>query len=416
MSWYKITLNMAKVLIIDDDLVVSHLISRLLTSKGHQVLTTVDGDEGIRVAAKERPDVAIVDLMMPGKHGFAVMEALRKMPSLSGLHMIACSLKTYPSDVRAAKSAGANVFLPKPIEASELYRMVDELLTRQPVRVRFWGTRGSVPTPGAQTVRYGGNTPCTAIRVGEHILVLDAGTGLRALGVALMQEFGTRPITAHIFVGHTHWDHIQGFPFFTPAYVAGNEFWLYSVRGAGKPLEGVFRGQMADDYFPVLLTDMRAQLNFVELSEPFTIGPMKISYQYLNHPGVAAGCRIEVEGRSIVYIADHEPFWRIHGEEAGKAEDQRILDFARHADLLIREAQYTEEEYPLKKGWGHSTFDDAVNDAAAAEVRQLAIFHHDPMHDDDFLDAEIQRCQEKVAAGSHQFTCFAAREGQTVEI
>jgi phosphoribosyl 1,2-cyclic phosphodiesterase len=286
----------------------------------------------------------------------------------------------------------------------------------QSFRVRFWGTRGSIATPGPRTVRYGGNTSCTEVRCGEHILIFDAGTGIRELGDSLLSEFRTQPIRVHLFIGHTHWDHIQGFPFFVPAYVAGNEISLYSVRGAGKPLEKIFGGQMDSDYFPVVLSDMKARLNFFELNGPVKIGPIQVCHEYLNHPGIAIGFRVGDGRKSLVYLSDHEPFWRMYGQEAGAREDRRIVEFVRGADFFICEAQYSDEEYAGKKGWGHGTFDDAIAIAAQAQVRRLVLFHHDPSHDDDYMDRVHERCLEKIKESGYDFECLVARESQVFEI
>ncbi len=438
---------MAKVLVIDDDLIVRTIVTKRLEADGHQVLTASDGEAGWAAAREKRPDLVILDLMMPKMHGYAVIEAIRRDPALSHVRIIVCSMKGYASDARAALNLGADRYLTKPVPPDQMAAAVKELvqadqhLTKpvppdeapsaegvpagelregQPYplafRVRFWGTRGSVATPGPRTLRYGGNTSCTEVRLGDHILVLDAGTGIRELGDALLSEFKGNPIRAHIFVGHTHWDHIQGFPFFTPAYIPGNEISLYSARGAGKSLQKIFMGQMDSDYFPVLLTDMRSTLKFVELSEPVQIGPITVRFNHLNHPGIAIGFRITAGARVIVYLSDHECFSRMYGEEAGAAEDKRIAEFARGADLLICEAQYTVEEYKLKKGWGHSTFDDAVRLAGETGAKQLAIFHHDPAHDDAFMDRVIDECREKTLKAGYTFKCFAAREGDTIAV
>ncbi len=432
---------MAKVLVVDDDPIVRTILSRRLEAGGHQVLMESDGEAGWAKVREQRPDVVILDLMMPKMHGYAVIEAIRRDPGLAHVRIIVCSMKGYASDARTALNMGADRYLTKPVPPDQMAAAVDELVgadrrltkavppdqesaqaeepadtartvpaTPLAFRVRFWGTRGSVATPGRRTLRYGGNTSCTEVRHGDHILLLDAGTGIRELGDALLSEFQGKPIRAHIFVGHTHWDHIQGFPFFTPAYIPGNEFSLYSARGAGKSLQKIFMGQMDSDYFPVLLTDMRSTLRFIELSDPVQIGPITVRFDHLNHPGIAIGFRISAGERTIVYLSDHERFSRMYGEAAGAAEDGRITEFARGADLLICEAQYTEEEYKYKKGWGHSTFDDAIRLAAECGAKRLAIFHHDPDHDDAFLDGV------KTKAAAQHSGAIVAAEGLTLRI
>ncbi|OGR95769.1 MAG: hypothetical protein A2016_08730 [Elusimicrobia bacterium GWF2_62_30] len=286
-----------------------------------------------------------------------------------------------------------------------------------PLYVRFWGTRGSCPAPGAATARYGGNTACTEVRVGDMPLILDCGSGMRDLGNALVKEFGERPINGHIFVGHTHWDHIQGFPFFAPLYNPRNSFTLYSVHGAHGTLESVFRGSMASDYFPIPLASLASRLRFVEMSGPVDLGAAKVSFTHLNHPGICIGFRIDSQGRAVTYLSDHESFTRLNGEsDTSGRNEARISEFARGSDLLIREAQYTEEEYSRRKGWGHSTFDDAVAGALSTGARRLAVFHHDPDHNDEMMDAHVKYCRDLASRGGGTLDCFAARDGLRIDL
>src|SRR6185436_19430077 len=177
------------------------------------------------------------------------------------------------------------------------------------MRVTFWGTRGSIATPGAGTTTYGGNTSCIEVRCGSDILIFDAGTGIRPLGLALAKEFAGRPLTLHLFISHTHWDHIQGFPFFTPAYLPTTTINIYGSGGQGRPLERVLRGQMDADYFPVALGDMSSTLNVHEFKgKPFQVGDVTISAAYLNHPGMTLGYRVSHQGKSVVYATDNEPY------------------------------------------------------------------------------------------------------------
>ena len=275
------------------------------------------------------------------------------------------------------------------------------------LRVRFWGTRGSIPVPGEQTVRFGGNTSCVEIRAGEEILILDAGTGIRSLGQALMGESSSRSIRAHLVVGHTHWDHIQGFPFFEPAYMRGNEFLIYS---AGKSLKAALDCQFQPAYFPVLLSELKATLRFLELPDPLRIGPVTLSHTQLNHPDGSVGFRVSAFGKSVVYMSDHEAFAPESPVQA--AESRRIEEFARGADLLIGDAQYTDEEYKSRRGWGHSTFANALDLALRAGVGQLAFFHHEPARSDEQLDRIIDEAQSRAGT----VVCFGAREGLEVII
>jgi CheY-like chemotaxis protein/phosphoribosyl 1,2-cyclic phosphodiesterase len=291
--------------------------------------------------------------------------------------------------------------------------------------VRFWGTRGSIATPGPTTLRYGGNTSCVeVITATEEHFILDCGTGLRLLGLDMMKR--AKPIRATILLGHTHWDHIQGFPFFVPGFQASNEFTICAPQGIGRSLANVLSGQMEYTYFPVELDQLPARFQFRELGEgTFQFGSAKVVTQFINHPAPALAYRIEADGVIIAYMCDHEPFgeklWR-EGTPRGVPEsilhegDRRHASFMKHADLVIHDSQYTPEEYPSRKNWGHSTYAYAVELAAMSDVHRLLLTHHDPTHDDDFLD-EIQRAARALARNRNfMMQVMCAYEGMEIRV
>jgi CheY-like chemotaxis protein/phosphoribosyl 1,2-cyclic phosphodiesterase len=274
------------------------------------------------------------------------------------------------------------------------------------MRLRFWGTRGSIATPGPATNHFGGNTSCVELTTANgDILILDCGTGAHPLAAQLMAQ-GKQAINANILLGHMHWDHIQGFPFFSPAFVKGNSAAIYGPEGSSGSLHHVLAGQMEFTYFPVELNQLPAAITYHDLTEGvYTIGGARVATQFLNHPAMTLGYRIEADGVAMVYLVDHEPFsdelWRA-GAEPGRIEsilhdgDRRHAKFMADADLVIHDAQYTPEEYVSKKTWGHSAYDYVVQMAATAGVRRLALTHHDPSHNDDFV-AEIERKARNLA-------------------
>jgi len=274
------------------------------------------------------------------------------------------------------------------------------------MRVRFWGTRGSIATPGPGTNHFGGNTSCVELTTGNgDLLIFDCGTGARQLAAELMAQ-GKKAVNPNILLGHTHWDHIQGFPFFTPAFIKGNAIAIYGPEGSRGPLHDVLAGQMEFTYFPIDLNQLPAAITYHDLTEGiYTIGGARVVTQFLNHPAMTVGYRVEADGVAMAYLVDHEPFsdelWRA-GEAQGRIEsilhegDRRHAKFMADADLVIHDAQYTPEEYASKKTWGHSPYDYVVQIAAAAGVRRLALTHHDPSHNDDSI-AEIERKARSVA-------------------
>ena len=293
------------------------------------------------------------------------------------------------------------------------------------MRVKFWGVRGSIPAPGPETSRYGGNTSCVEVNVEDEILVFDSGTGIRKLGLDLLKR-GKKPIVASIFISHTHWDHIQGFPFFVPAYLPTTTVHVYGSTGQGRPLEKLLRGQMDADYFPVALGDLSSDIRVHEFrGREFRVGDATVSAFYLNHPGMTLGYRVVHEGRTLVYATDHEPysFTLEHiglraeaGRDYGKKLDDEFVRFVTSADLYIGEAQYTEEEYPSKIGWGHSSVRSTVEVALKANVKALALFHHDPMHADDTVAGMVADAEKVIAERHSSLRCFGATEGETLEI
>jgi phosphoribosyl 1,2-cyclic phosphodiesterase len=281
------------------------------------------------------------------------------------------------------------------------------------MQITFWGVRGSIPTPGPNTVGVGGNTSCVEVRAGKAILIFDGGTGLRMLGKKLLKEM---PITAHMFFSHVHWDHIQGFPFFEPAFVSGNFFHLYGGNNVSRTLGETLAGQMDHPNFPVSLTAMGAQMAFRDLTEGEVVnvedgagGHVAVTNARGNHPQGVYAFRVEHAGKVVVYATDTEHY-------EGHMDD-KLLALAKNADLFIYDSQYTPEEYAgtagtggSKKGWGHSTFEEGVRIVTAAGVRKFVLFHHDPGQNDA---AVLEK--EKRARALFPNT-VAAHEGLSIEV
>ena len=253
------------------------------------------------------------------------------------------------------------------------------------------------------------------IRVNDGtVIILDCGTGIRELGMELLKEGIHR---FHLLIGHTHWDHIHGFPFFTPASLAQNEVNIFAPVGFQRSLEDALSGQMQYSYFPVKLKDLSSRIHFTELEEGlFRIGDVLVETQYLNHTAPTIAYRISHGGSTVAYVTDHEPYWNDPGSRFQHPGDQRHVDFLKGADLVIHDAQYSEEEYGTKLGWGHSTIDYATDVAIAARARKLALFHHDPIHDDETIFSFEKHASSRAAAAGSSLQVFAAAEGMVVEL
>ena len=312
------------------------------------------------------------------------------------------------------------------------------------MKVRFWGVRGSIPTPGPDTVKYGGNTTSIEVRLNDgRVIIIDAGSGIRALGNKLvMEDMKKGPLSIDLFISHTHWDHINGFPFFTPIFIPKNRIRVRGPVNIGdESLEKIFALQMSYNYFPLRADELAASITYETLKETsFNIyDDVKVTTKILNHPIIDFGYRIEADGAAFVTAYDHEPFRnlfdgnpgdedydetaKIEGEKAASLNNRRILGFIQGADLLVHDAQYTNREYlgsqkaGSKKGWGHSPMEYVLKTGILAGVKRLALAHHEPVRKDSELDT-IERALKRRAARvkSHGIDAFFAREGLEIEL
>jgi phosphoribosyl 1,2-cyclic phosphodiesterase len=300
--------------------------------------------------------------------------------------------------------------------------------------VRFWGVRGSIPCPGPATVKFGGNTSCLEIRADEKLVVIDFGTGIKPFGDWLMaNDFKKGPINADIFITHTHWDHMMGFPMFTPLFIPTSKLRIRGpVSYEDETLESIISAQLSYRYWPVRASELSAQIEYDQIKETsIDLGDgLWVTTKYLNHPILCLGYRFEYKGKSIVTAYDNEPFRNLfptdpddpsydeeaakEGELVAKEENEKLLRFFLGADVLVHDAQYTEKEYGGHLGWGHTSYERAINSAHKARVKKLVLFHHDPNRGDD----ELQRLEDEYKAkvrGKSPLEIMMAREGMTVE-
>ena len=289
------------------------------------------------------------------------------------------------------------------------------------LRVQFWGTRGSIPSPGAKTVRYGGNTPCVEVRTPEGwLIILDAGTGMRELGRSLLNRANGSPIKGDIFLTHAHWDHIQGIPFFGPIFQRGNHFTIWGSHSLEANIDRVVRDQMNPVVFPVTFEELDATIDFCGISEGKTeVRPgFEVSAFPVRHPGGALGYRFQGtsnDAGAMVYVSDNEL------GSGGKYETpvgwrSKLVDWVKGARVLIHDTTYTSEEYDHYRGWGHSTYDDAIALATEAGVERLVLFHHKPERTDDELDERVEILRQQVADRGLKLEIDAAAEGMTLTV
>jgi phosphoribosyl 1,2-cyclic phosphodiesterase len=300
--------------------------------------------------------------------------------------------------------------------------------------VRFWGVRGSIPCPGKATVVYGGNTACLEIRADERLIIVDLGSGIKPFGDWLMSpEQRKKPVDADIFISHTHWDHIMGFPMFTPIFIPTTKLRIWGpVSYEDDDLESIVGAQLTYRYWPVRLSELAAKIEYGQLRETTLDlgGGLMVSAKYMNHPLLCMGYRFEYQGKSIVTAFDHEPFRNLfptdpaepgydeevaqEGDLAVKEENEKIRRFFQGADILIHDTQYTLPEYQTHLGWGHASYEYAIESARRSQVKKLFLFHHDPNHTDQQL-RELETGYRLALRGKTSMDIFMAREGMTME-
>lgn len=413
-----------RVLVADDTPEILELLRRILSKAGFEVETAVDGLDALDKVLVFNPDLMFLDIMMPKVHGIDVLKQLKDNSATQHIGVIMCSARNFKSDAEQAMELGAFDFLVKPFEKEQVLTLVEAFFSRRlpPLASpqaghgtvtagpggevyepeldtslpywRLWGTRGSIAVPGQKVARHGGNTSCLELRHGEDLVVIDAGTGIRELGIELAKQ-GPRHIP--ILIGHTHWDHIQGFPFFAPAYIPGFSLTLYGASGFRKDLKSVFQGQLDRDYFPVELKDMSATLDFKTFdTNPVKFGNISIAWDFTNHPGATVCFRIDIGGKRIAYITDNEFLQGYLGKPHDLTPEsdicrpyQRMIEFVKGCDVLIAEAQYTPKEYPKKVGWGHTSLQAGCLLAKFSGAKRWIVTHHDPMNDDEALQQKL---------------------------
>ncbi len=425
-----------RVLVADDVKVIAQSIRWALEEAGYETAVASDGEQCLELASTFDPHLIVLDLMMPKLHGIEVLKRLKSDPFGRQIPVIVCTVKGFRTEIGRAKQLGVADLIIKPFEPEDLVARVEKALSSaQAVAMdtgnfllprnsmagglvyrprldasggvfQLWGTRGSIPISGPEYIRHGGNTSCMTLEYGDDLIILDAGSGIRDLGSALAAG---PPRKLHLFITHTHWDHIQGFPFFAPAFIPGFEIIIYGAKGFNKNLESLFRGQFDPDYFPIQMENMDAVLEFVYLGDtPIRIGNVEISWEFTQHPGATLCYKLELPGKKIAWVPDNEIFQgymgrpeKIPGDRALLSLYQPMIDFLTGMDVLVHEAQYTAEEYPATVGYGHSSVPNACFLARITEAKRWIVVHHDPNHSDDFLRDKLNLTRQLLAGLDH---------------
>jgi len=381
------------------------------------------GKECLKKIEQYKPHLVVLDLFLPEIHGIEILRILKSKPETQHIGVIVSSAQSMIQNYHAVLKNGGDYFLKKPFKISFLFSLIERYfqnklhpdpfigLESKAVEgehcfvprlhspnhyIKFWGTRGSNPVSGAEYVRYGGNTSCLEIRSGHDFIIIDAGTGIRPLGFQLSV---TKTQKIHLFISHTHWDHITGFPFFQPVYNPDLHIVIWAPIGFEKSARELFTDMLAYAYFPVRLDDIQARLTFKELREgcPVKVGGITINSHYAYHPGATLCFKIHVKGKTFGYATDNEVLMGYHGDPSAIDKNHPFLSsihsmikFFKGCDFLIHEAQYTPLEYQTKVGWGHSSISNAAVLLKYTQIKEWLITHHDHKHTDADLQKKLQ--------------------------
>ena len=401
--------------VVDDDPTMIKIMAGLIAQAGHTVKSNTSSLSALAEILVQKPDVVIVDLMMPDLDGTDLCSMLRAKPSTSGMKIVVVSAKTYEFDRKRALGAGADGFIQKPITAENFMPRVLRILEDK-LDMTFWGVRGTLPVSGGRSLRYGGNTSCVTLEFPNHqLFVFDAGSGIKNLSDHLLKQKRSR-IEAKIFISHPHWDHINALPFFVPLYLPGNDFEILGARHGDTTMRLIMSAQMDGVYFPITFQEFGARVYFHDLDEEeLSFGRVKVKSMLLSHPGRCLGYRVNYNGRSICYITDNEMF--LEGNPHHNPHYvAKLAKFVEGTDALITDTTYTDEEYAGKVGWGHSCISEAVKLAHRAKVKNLYLFHHDPDQSDSAIDNKLDIAENLLAGLRSKTRVLAPQEGQVFRL
>jgi phosphoribosyl 1,2-cyclic phosphodiesterase/ActR/RegA family two-component response regulator len=399
--------------VIDDDPIILRLLTHLLKEAGHEVSSAQSSREALRDVLARQPDFILVDIMMPELDGLEFCRRVRAHGELAATKVIFVTAKSYDFDRRQGIAAGADGYITKPL-GPDFSSQLAALLAPS-VELRYWGVHGTLPVPGRENLRYGGNTSCVTMSFSQdRLFIFDAGSGIRALGSHLMEQ--KKRISAHIFISHPHWDHINAFPYFGPLFMQGNEFEIIGAAHGDISLRRMISDQMDSIYFPVTTREFGAHVSFREIGEQqLEVAGISVNSMLLCHPGQCLGYRVETGGRVLCYVTDNELFPSDLPQHNAHYR-QQLLTFVEGADVLITDTTYMDEAYRGKVGWGHSAVGEVARLGHDAGVKELHLFHHDPDQTDDDIDRKLEAAGRLLSGWGSATKCVAPAEGDIVTI
>ncbi|MBF0340970.1 MAG: response regulator [Magnetococcales bacterium] len=403
-------------LTVDDDPGARLIIRAILEQAGYRVEEEAVSMQVMPRLARERFDLVLLDIMMPGLDGLQLCRAIRAQGEYDGIKVVMVTAKPYEFDRQRAIQFGADACFVKPIDPRTLLDGLERVF-EDAMQLRFWGVRGTLPVPGPHTLRYGGNTNCISLHLSKGpFFIFDAGSGIRNLSDHLLaaRKF---PLHAKLLLSHPHWDHINGLPFFVPLYIKGNEFEICCAAQNDITTRMMISDQMDGVYFPIKIKEFSSRVYFRDLDgTPWEVGHgAKVFTMLLNHSGRCLGYRVEYGGRKVAYITDQE---LPEADQPGynPACEQNLLRFVAEVEVLIMDATYTSAEYDLKRGWGHSSARQAADLAHRAGVKTLCLHHHDPDQTDDGIDDKLAEARQHLEKLGSVTRCLAPAEGDTLTV
>jgi CheY-like chemotaxis protein/ribonuclease BN (tRNA processing enzyme) len=404
-----------KIYVVDDDEIMLLAIRSLLESLGAEVKANSSSLKALDEIKEIRPDLVILDLMMPEMDGLDMCRLMRQESTLNDTKIVFFSGKAYEHDQQRAMSYGADGYLIKPFLDDSFINAIEEIMEEK-IEITYWGVRGTLPVPGEKTLKYGGNTNCTSIQFPKGTyFILDAGTGIKKLSDHLLKN--AKPgFQAKILISHPHWDHINALPFFVPLYIPGNEFEIFGASHGHVTMRELISAQMDGVYFPIRIKEFAARTYFRDLrEEEFMVNDVKVKTMLLSHPGTCLGYRLEYKERSVCYITDNELFPE-GSPSYNKNYWEKLTEFIHGTNILITDTTYTDEEYEQKVGWGHSSISQVVKLAHDAQVKELHLYHHDPDQFDEDIDRKLNIAQSMLKEMNSSTVCIAPTEHQSIKI
>ena len=401
--------------IVDDDPDIIELVGELLTPAARKVSANASGLAALPDIISQKPDCVLLDIMMPEVDGLELCRQLRLHGDLADTRIVMLTGKPYDFDRQRALALGADGYITKPMDSQRFLSQLLDIIADK-IKMTFWGVRGTLPVPGPATVYYGGNTSCVSLEFPRgNLFVFDAGTGIKPLSDYLTTH-RQAPLDAKILISHPHQDHLNALPFFIPLFTPGNTFEICGPPNNAMGIRQLVAGQMDGVYFPIKIKEFRAGVVFRDLKEEtFDSDNVTIATMLLSHPGNCLGYRLQYKDRVVCYITDNElfPSSSPHYNPSYRA---KLAAFVKRADALIIDCTYSDADYALKTGWGHSSVATVVDLAHHAAVKRMYLFHHDPSQLDDDIRAKLAAAQNLLARKSSTTECLAPREGQTCRI